>query len=77
MNSGVASTRKISRSAIKEYVKRIRRALALAFSEAGLHLDSSRVLVSKTTMGNEVHYQLRARIEWAHLSEVSGPSRVL
>jgi hypothetical protein len=71
MNSGVPSKRKISRSAIKEYVKRIRGALALAFREAGLHVDPKRVLVSKATMGNEIHYQLRARIEWAHLGENS------
>ncbi len=69
MNSGVPSKRKISRSAIKEYVKRIRRALALSFREAGLHLDPNRVLVSKTTMGNEIHYQLRARIEWVHIRD--------
>jgi len=71
MNSGVPSRRKISRSAVKEYVKRIRRALALAFGEAGLRLDPNRILVSKTTMGNEVHYQLRAAIEWMHLGESS------
>jgi hypothetical protein len=71
MNSGVPSRRKISRSAIKEYAKRIRRALALAFSEAALHLDPSRVLLSKATMGNEIHYQLRATIEWVHLGEDS------
>jgi hypothetical protein len=69
MNSGVHSRRKISRSAIKEYVKRIRQALALAFDEAGLQMNPNRVLVSKATMGNEIHYQLRARIEWVHLGE--------
>jgi hypothetical protein len=69
MNSGVPSRRKISRSAIKEYVKRIRRALALVFEQAGLQMDPNRVLVSKATVGNEVHYQLHARIEWVHLDE--------
>lgn len=66
MNSGVPSKRKISRSAVKEYIKRIRKAFYLGFREIGLDLDPKRVLVSKTTMGNEIHYQLRARIEWVH-----------
>lgn len=69
MNSGVRSKRKVSRSAIKEYVKRIRRALGSAFREAGLHLDPKRVLVSKATVGNEIHYQLRATIQWVHISD--------
>jgi len=67
MNSGIPSKRRISRSAVKEYVKRIRKAFGLSFCEIGLDLDPKRVLVSKTTMGNEIHYQLRARIEWIHL----------
>jgi hypothetical protein len=67
MNSGVLSRRKISRSAIKEYIRRIRKAIDLAFREAALDLDSRRVLVSRTTMGNEIHYQLRATIEWSHV----------
>lgn len=67
MNSGIPSRRKISRSAVKEYVKRIRKAFGLSFRDIGLDLDPKRVLVSKTTVGNEIHYQLRARIEWVHL----------
>jgi hypothetical protein len=67
MNSGIPSKRKISRSALKEYVKRIRKAFGQSFREIGLDLDPKRVLVSKTTVGNEIHYQLRARIEWVHL----------
>jgi hypothetical protein len=67
LNSGIPSKRKISRSAIKEYVKRIRKAFDFGFRETGLRLDSKQVLVSKCTMGNEIHYQLRARIQWVHL----------
>jgi hypothetical protein len=67
MNSGIPSKRKISRSAVKEYVKRIRKAFGQSFREIGLNLDPKRVLVSKTTVGNEIHYQLRTRIEWVHL----------
>jgi hypothetical protein len=67
MNSGISSKRRISRSAVKEYIKRIRKALDISFRDIGLNLDSKRVLVSRATMGNEVSYQLRARIEWVHL----------
>ncbi len=69
MNSGGISRRKISRSAIKEYVKRIRKALDIAFREAGLPLDSKRTLISKETVGNETHYQLLARVEWVHVTQ--------
>ena len=71
MNSGEISRRKVSRSAIKEYVKRIRKALDIAFREAGLPLDSRRVLISKETVSNETHYQLRARVEWVHIDTES------
>lgn len=60
-------TRKISQSAVKEYVKRIRRALQGAFTESGLNLDPFKVLVSEATEGNEVRYRLRASVEWIHL----------
>ena len=66
-NSGIPSRRKISRSAVKEYVKRIRKAFDSCFREIGLELNSKRVLISKTTMGNEILYQLRARVEWVHV----------
>jgi hypothetical protein len=69
MNSGVPSKRKISRSSIKEYVKRIRAGFEIAFREVALDMDSKRVLVSKTTMGNEIHYQLRATIQWVHVGD--------
>jgi len=69
MNSGICSRRKIARSAIKEYIKRLRTALLVAFREAGLSLDPARVLVSRATAGNEVQYQLVSRIEVVHVSE--------
>lgn len=49
-------------------MKRIRKAFDFGFREIGLDLDSKRVLVSKSTMGNEIHYQLRAQVEWVHFS---------
>jgi len=58
--------RKISRSAIKEYIKRLRLALDLAFRQAGLKLDPLRVVVSEPTVMNEVGYRLKASIEWFH-----------
>jgi hypothetical protein len=68
-NSGVVSRRKISRSAVKEYVKRIRKAFNFGFREIALNLNSKSVLVSRITMGNETHYQLRAAIEWVHFGD--------
>jgi hypothetical protein len=60
-------TRKISRSAVKEYIKRIRRALEEAFREAGLKLDPFDVLVSEPTESNDVRYRLKATVEWIHI----------
>lgn len=60
-------TRRIARSSIKEYVKRIRRALGSAFVDAGLSLDPYRVLVADATTGNEVTYRLRGSVEVAHI----------
>ncbi len=68
MNSGIALRRNISRSAVKEYVTRLRKAFHLAFREAALNLNPERVLVSRTTVGNEVQYQLRATIQWVHVA---------
>jgi hypothetical protein len=66
MNSGAASTRKISRSGIKVYVQRLRRALTIAFEEAGIPLSADQVLVSRETVGTQVLYQLRATVSWMH-----------
>lgn len=66
MNSGIVSTRKISRSAIKVYIQRLRKSLVVSFKEAGLPLRPDRVLVSHRTVGNEIVYQLRATISWSH-----------
>jgi hypothetical protein len=58
--------RRISRSAIKEYVKRLRLALTFAFREAGLNLDPRWVAVSEPTVSNEVGYRLKVTVEWFH-----------
>jgi hypothetical protein len=49
-------------------MKRLRMALGVAFRESRPDLNPKRVLASRQTMGNEVQYQLRARVEWVHLS---------
>ncbi len=67
LNGSTLQRRKIARSAIREYMKRIRIALNLALNEVGLPLDASRVLVSEPTIGNEILYRLKAKIEWIHL----------
>ena len=64
---GVPQRRRMSRSHIRVYIKRLRQALEIAFQEAGLPLDAHRFLVSLTTTGNEVLYQLKATVEWNHV----------
>ena len=64
--------RRISRSAIKEYIKRLRRALVIAFREAGLSFDPRRVVVSQPTVSNEVGYRLKATVDWFHVDEARG-----
>jgi hypothetical protein len=66
LNSGILSTRKISRSAIKVYVQRLRKALAIAFEAAGTPLSAEQVLVSQETVGNQVLYRLCATVSWIH-----------
>jgi hypothetical protein len=71
-NSGVPSRRKISRTAIKEYIKRIRLTLATVLPEARIPLRPSEVLVSQPTAGSEVLYRLKARVEWVHQDDLRG-----
>jgi hypothetical protein len=74
MNSGVPSRRRISRSAVKEYVKRLRSAIRIACRYAALDFDPGEVLVSRRTVGNEIRYQLRAAVQWVHINEhISAP----
>ena len=66
-NAGPQLHRKITRSAIKEYIGRSRSALNIALVSAALPIDSSRVIMVQRTSGNEVLYRLRAKVEWIHL----------
>lgn len=60
-------TRRIPRSSIKEYIKRLRRAFALAFREAGLRIDPQSVLIAEHTVSNQVGYRLRATVDLVHI----------
>lgn len=77
INAGVPSRRNITRTAIKEYIKRIRQALAFSLREAGIPLRSSEVLIGQATVGNEVLYRLRAAVEWIHLEDLPTLSSTL
>ena len=61
-------TRSITKAAVKEYVKRLRRALTLAFYKAGLRIDPWKVVLSQPTVTNQVGYRLQGRVEWIHES---------
>ncbi|MCI0718247.1 MAG: hypothetical protein L0338_04645 [Acidobacteria bacterium] len=67
VQGGAKLRRRFSYGAVKEYVKRLRRALQAAFDEAGLKLDPLAILVSEPTEGNEVRYRLKATVEWIHM----------
>jgi hypothetical protein len=60
--------RKISRSGVKEFVHRIRIALALAFREANMNVNPAAVLRTEPTMTNEVTYRLKGVCEWVHVN---------
>jgi hypothetical protein len=64
--------RRVVRSAVRVYVIRIRKALALAFREAGLRVDPRNILASEETAMNDVGYRLRGTFDWLH-SDHSGP----
>jgi len=68
------ATRGISRSIVRVYVKRLHRALALAFQEAKINLDPRQVVVSRATVGNEVSISLKASCDWLHI-DISSRNR--
>jgi hypothetical protein len=65
VNAGQART--ISRSSVKVYIERIRRALQVAFNEAQMKLDPYAVLMSEPTETNEIRYRLKAHVERVHI----------
>jgi hypothetical protein len=60
-NVNTKKMRTISRSSVKVYIERIRRALRVAFNEAQVKLDPYAVLRSEPTETNEIRYCLRAQ----------------
>ncbi|MBV9760288.1 MAG: hypothetical protein JO340_06985 [Acidobacteriaceae bacterium] len=60
-------TRSVSRSGVKELIKRIRRALDLVCREASLCLNPEDVLCAEKTVMNEVGYRLKANCQWIHV----------
>ncbi len=67
VKTGRRQTRKFSPSGVKVYVERLRRQMHMTFREAGLKIDPFSVLVSEPTDTNEIHYRLKATVEWVHV----------
>jgi hypothetical protein len=65
--SASASTRSISRSCVKVYIERLRKALEMVFRETSLQIAARAVLLSQQTVMNEVVYRLKASFEWTHI----------
>ena len=59
-------SKKVSRSAVKQQIMRIRSGLRQAFREASLKLDPASVLLSEETTVSEVRYRLKASVIWEH-----------
>jgi hypothetical protein len=76
-NGRAALTRRIPRSAVREYIKRLHYSFVLAFQEAGVSIDPRKVLIVQETVGNESGYQLKATCSWAHINLNSRESRPL
>lgn len=55
-----------SRTAVKEQIMRLRRALGECLRVASLSLDPKAVLRSERTSGSEVQYRIHAAVRWEH-----------
>ncbi|MGA8087651.1 MAG: hypothetical protein WCA10_10110 [Terracidiphilus sp.] len=76
-NRGSALTRRLTRSAIRVYMERLRQALALAFQEAGMNIDPNKVLIVRETVGNEIGYQLKGSFACTHIDLTSRDAQPL
>jgi len=63
---GPTTSKGLSRTAVKQQIMRLRAGLQTAFRQAGLRLNSGRVLMADRTVTNEVRYRLKAVVEWQH-----------
>jgi hypothetical protein len=58
---------RIPRSAVKEYIKRLRRALAMALGDAHVRIDPRDVLEAEQSVSNHVLYRWKGVVELVHL----------
>jgi hypothetical protein len=58
--------RSLTRSSIRVYIARLRRALGQVFTTAGLSLNPCEVVLSQRTVSNETGYRIRGSFEWVH-----------
>lgn len=67
--------RRVPRSTVREYIKRLHLALSVLFHEANLSIDPGTVLIVWETVGNEVLYQLKMPCRWTHIDLTARDSR--
>jgi hypothetical protein len=70
-NGRPALIRRIPRSAVREHIKRLHRALALVFHEANLPFDPYKVVIVEHTVSNLALYKIRATFQWTHVDITS------
>jgi hypothetical protein len=63
--------RRIPRSAIREYIHRLHRALALACDEANIRIDPCALLVAEESVSNHLLYRWKAVLEVAHVDSTA------
>ena len=70
-NGGGQRVRRVLRTEVKEYVKRLHRALTLAFTDARLRIDPRDVLEVKESVSNHVLYRWRAVADIEHIDSTA------
>jgi hypothetical protein len=68
---------RIPRSAIREDVKRLKRALAAVFKQANVGVDPADVLVTQDTVSNQVLYRWKCRPEVVHIDSTAAKDQPL
>jgi len=70
-NAGRQRIKRIPRSAVREYIRRLHQALAMAASKAGLSIDPENILVVEQSVSNHAIYRWRGVVEIAHLDSAA------
>jgi hypothetical protein len=70
-NGKPALIRRVPRSAVREHIKRLRRALSRVFNEANLAIDPRKVVIVESTVSNLATYKIRATFQWTHIDLTS------